>query len=272
MNRFLDTCLTGDCEILLVDFDDGCVDLIFTSPPYAGIKNKYQGGYAAPSPEFYADWIMPKIKEFHRVLSPRGSFILNIDDKIVDGFRDVHVHELVCRIVKETGFKLYERLAWNKGKSLCHPSRFRNPLEHVFWFVKQKGFTLNLDEMRQPYSPVSVARMQKPIKKRFARTLENQDASEYKQWKPHPKGALPSTLLSIGSSSQRQSSSHFAPFPSKLASFFVKGATNHGDFVLDPFAGTFTTCIAAKALGRRFCGIDISEDYVKEAQSKLQSL
>jgi DNA modification methylase len=266
---FTNKCLLGDCEQVLQDFPEKSVNLILTSPPYAGIKEKYKEGFSAPPPDLYCDWFIPKVKQFHRVLADNGSFILNIDDKVVDGFRHPYVYELVVRIVKETGFQLFERVNWNKGKSLCHPKRFRNPVEHVFWFAKGNGFTFNLDDMRLPYNKVSINRMKKPIKKRFARTAENQDTLEYKEWKPHPKGALPSTLLNIGSVAKRRSDKHFAMFPEKFAEYFIKGASNPGDLVLDPFAGAFTTCVASKKLGRSYCGLDIFQDYIDDGEKEL---
>jgi len=269
MSDYINKCLVGDCETILKSFPDKSVNLILTSPPYAGIKEKYQAGFSAPPPELYCDWFIPKVKEFSRVLADNGSFILNIDDKVVDGFRHPYVYELVCRIIKETGFQLFERINWNKGKSLCHPKRFRNPVEHVFWFAKGTGFTFNLDDMRLPYNEVSLKRMKKPIKKRFARTAENQDTLEYKDWNPHPKGALPSTLLNIGSVSKRKKDDHFAMFPDKFAEYFIKGGSNPGDLVLDPFAGAFTTCAAAKKLGRNYCGMDIFQSYVDDAIAAL---
>lgn len=271
-SEYTNKCLLGDCEVRLKDFPDKSVNLILTSPPYAGIEKKYKDGFSAPPPRLYCDWFIPKVKELNRVLSDNGSFILNIDDKVENVYKDIYVYELVCRIVKETGFNLFEGLHWNKGKSLCHPKRFRNPVEHVFWFVKSRNFTFNLDEMRLPYDPSSIKRMQKPIKKRFARTEENQDTLEYKAWKPHPKGALPSTLLSIGSVSKRISNKHFAMFPEKFAAYFIKGASNPGDLVLDPFAGAFTTCVAAKRLGRNYCGMDIFPEYITDGEANVNTV
>ena len=66
---FTNKCLLGDCEQVLKDFPEKSVNLILTSPPYAGIKEKYQEGFSAPPPELYCDWFIPKVKEFHRVLA-----------------------------------------------------------------------------------------------------------------------------------------------------------------------------------------------------------
>ena len=61
-------------------------------------------------------------------------------------------------------------------------------------------------------------------------------------------------------------------FPEKFAEYFIKGASNPGDLVLDPFAGAFTTCIAAKRLGRNYCGVDIFKEYVADGEVELATV
>lgn len=62
---------------------------------------------------------------------------------------------------------------------------------------------------------------------------------------------------------------HSAAFPLDLPTWFVKLFTKHGDVVLDPFVGSGTTAEAAKMLGRRYVGIDITEEYVTIASERL---
>ncbi|MCD6378754.1 MAG: site-specific DNA-methyltransferase, partial [Planctomycetes bacterium] len=51
----------------------------------------------------------------------------------------------------------------------------------------------------------------------------------------------------------------------------ILACTNEGDLVLDPFAGSGTTCVVAAKLNRRYIGIDISEKYVTEATRRIAS-
>ena len=46
--------------------------------------------------------------------------------------------------------------------------------------------------------------------------------------------------------------------PIKLLERIIKASSNEGDFVLDPFCGCATTCVAAEKLGRKWVGIDVS--------------
>jgi len=61
-------------------------------------------------------------------------------------------------------------------------------------------------------------------------------------------------------------------FPYALARDHILSWSNTGDIVLDPMSGGGTTCRAAKMLGRKYIGIDISEKYTKYIQESLTSI
>ena len=189
------------------------VDLVVTSPPYSDMK-KYASGFAGVHPDKYVDWFMPFVSEIDRILKKTGSFILNINDKVVDGFRHTFVFDLVGTIVHRTELKLYERLFWNKGKFIPYRYRFGDKVEYLFWFAKDKSKTFNLDDMRVPYDPKSIVRMKSPVKARFQRKPDEKVGK--KEWKPNEKGALPSTLVTIGSETKKILNSHCAVYPEKL--------------------------------------------------------
>ncbi len=257
----------GNSIELLKKLPDNSIDLVITSPPYADLK-KYID-FEGIDPDHYVDWFIPYCKEIERVIKPTGSFILNINDKIQDGFRHPYVFDLISRLHKETGLKMYERLFWNKMKGLPNRTRFGDRVEYIFWFVKSKDFYFDIDSMRTEYSQKSINRMKKPLKKRYART-EGDDKLEYKNWNPNPKGALPTTLVSISSESKRISASHVAVFPVDLVKYFIGGSTKKGDVVLDPFMGTGTTGVACKILGRDYIGFEMQQEYITLADSRIK--
>ena len=314
---------------------DASVDLVITSPPYADMK-VYEGGFNGFHPDEYVRWFLPYVSEIARILKPTGSFILNINDKVVDTFRHPFLFELIYAIhnpekyaraeltdpVPMHGLRLYERLFWNKGKYLANPRRFGDKLEYLFWFSKTRARKLNMDAMRMVYDEKSVKRMERPLIKRFVRE-SGEEVTEYKDggsgsWQPNPLGALPSTLIeegamkhvhpivetfdegtavvlddlgdgvlhavwpkvgeaaapstlvTIGSETRRILGSHVAVYPERLVSYFVQGATDEGDVVLDPFSGTGTTAVVAKALGRQYIGFDMVEEYVNFGRERLE--
>lgn len=256
-----------DCLEGMRLIDKESVDLVITSPPYSDMKEYVD--FKGIHPDNYVEWFMPIIKEIYRILKPTGSFILNINDKVSNGFRHPYVYDLISEVHKQTEFKMYDRLFWNKKKSIPHKNRFGDKVEYIFWFTKGKGFKINMDEMRIEYNESSINRMKYKLKTRYARTEENQNSSDYKEWSPNLKGALPSTLIDISSEVKRVSTKHVAVFPEKLVEYFVKGSTDEGDIVLDPFMGSGTTGVVCHRLNRKWIGFEISKDYIIEAEKRI---
>lgn len=65
---------------------------------------------------------------------------------------------------------------------------------------------------------------------------------------------------------------HPAAFPIELPKRCIELFSYNGDIILDPFMGSGTTCVAAKALGRNYIGIDISENYCKFVEERLKKV
>jgi DNA modification methylase len=258
------TLTQGDCFQLIKTLPDNSIDLVITSPPYADLKT--YGDFKGIPADDYVEWILPLIHQLYRVLKPTGSFILNINDKVENRFRHPFVFDLISRIHRDTKFKMFERLFWNKMKGSPSQKRFGDRVEFVFWFVKSNDFVFNIDAMRTPYSPASLKRMSAPIKSRFNREGEQ---GKTKEWKAHPQGALPSTLVNISSETKRIADTHIAVFPESLVEYFVLGSTNPDALVLDPFLGTGTTAVVCKAHTRRCVGFELNTDYLAVAKARL---
>ena len=65
---------------------------------------------------------------------------------------------------------------------------------------------------------------------------------------------------------------HPTPKPTELMLWCVNNYTKIDDLILDPFCGSGTTCVAAKMLGRRYIGIDISPEYCQIAEERLRAV
>jgi site-specific DNA-methyltransferase (adenine-specific)/site-specific DNA-methyltransferase (cytosine-N4-specific) len=140
----------GDSLELLKKLPDNSVDLVITSPPYSTLKVYIDNpGILADN---YVEWFLPICNEICRVIKPTGSFILNINDKVENGFRHPYVYDLISQIHKRTDLKMFERLFWNKLKSLPNRARFGDRIEYLFWFAKEKGFQFYIDEGQSPIS------------------------------------------------------------------------------------------------------------------------
>lgn len=246
--------------------DDASVALIFTSPPYGDLK-KYID-FNGHHPDNYVEWIMPIIQEIPRVLKEDGSFILNIDDKAVDGFTHPYVYNLVSAIVADTELKLWDKLFWNKLNSLPQRKRFAHRIEYLFWFSKnQPKFDIN--KFKIPYSKATEVRWRRPIQRRHARVAGEEKVTDMKYVEMSSDGALPINMINVSSLSHKISDFHVASFPWQLPAYFIPGTTDEGDLVVDPFAGIGQTGIACKKLNRQYIGFDISQQYVDEANQRF---
>ena len=67
----------------------------------------------------------------------------------------------------------------------------------------------------------------------------------------------------------KRDNNHPATFPEQLAKDHILSWSNEGDVVLDPMCGSGTTCKMAKLNNRKYIGIDISEEYIKIAEERI---
>lgn len=90
--------------------------------------------------------------------------------------------------------------------------------------------------------------------------------------KYHPKGSKPSDVWDILPEDTQRRETHFAPYPVDLCCLPLLATCPEGGTVLDPFCGTGTTLVAARNLGRKSVGIDISLRYLELTQERCESL
>jgi site-specific DNA-methyltransferase (adenine-specific) len=77
------------------------------------------------------------------------------------------------------------------------------------------------------------------------------------------------SVWELNTQSCPEASGHFATFPPGLAEPCIRIGSGPADLVLDPFAGSGTTCLSAGQLGRRFAGIELNPEYLEIARSRL---
>jgi DNA modification methylase len=82
--------------------------------------------------------------------------------------------------------------------------------------------------------------------------------------------AYPTNVLHLASECSNRN--HSAAFPESLPTWFIKLFSEAGDTVLDPFAGSGTTCVVAKNLNRNYVGIELKEEHCKIASDRIKGL
>jgi site-specific DNA-methyltransferase (adenine-specific) len=260
----------GDACRLLTRLPAQSVDLIFTSPPYANQRRKQ---YPSTPPDQYVDWFIPIAAELQRVLKPTGTFILNIKENVVQGERSSYVLKLILAL-REQGWLWTEEFIWHKKNSVPGkwPNRLRDGWERLLQFNRQKKFCMYQEAVMIPIHPSTVGRLKRlkaadkilmPMKtgSPFTRNLSH--------WLNKDK-VYPCNVLHLATESHNRQ--HCAAFPESLPTWFIQLFTQKNDIILDPFMGSGTTAVSALKLGRRFVGMDISADYCRVAQHRIQSL
>ena len=88
----------------------------------------------------------------------------------------------------------------------------------------------------------------------------------------HPNGSKPTDVWDIIPEDTQKRDAHFAPFPVDLCRIPILATCPEVGIVLDPFCGTGTTLLAARDLGRKSVGIDLSQQYLEIAKERCATL
>jgi site-specific DNA-methyltransferase (adenine-specific)/site-specific DNA-methyltransferase (cytosine-N4-specific) len=258
----------GDCENILKSFEDNCIDLIFTSPPYADRRKHTYGGI---KPEKYVEWFLPKSEQFLRVLKPSGTFILNIKEKAENGERHTYVLELILALKKQ-GWLWTEEFIWHKKN--CYPgkwpNRFRDAWERLLQFNKTKKFKMFQEAVMIPIGDWVEDRLRNLSEKdriRFESRSKSGFGKNISNWLKRAK-VYPTNVLHLATECSNKN--HSAVFPESLPEWFIKLFTEEGDTVLDPFMGSGTTLRVAERLRRNSIGIDIGPEYYEMVKKEIK--
>lgn len=242
---------------------DESVNLIITSPPYWTLKDydvEGQIGKGSSSYDYYLGELNKVWKECVRVLAPDGKICINIMPFLLTGKAarfERRETRLVLgdieRFMDSTGcmfqFGLY---IWDKRKIARFSSFGSYPYPpNIFSTYPYEWITVFSKKGKR--KPVS-----KEVKEKSKLTTE-----EWQKW----------AINSIWEMqpAKAKAEGHPAPFPKELPLRLIKLYSFWGDTVLDPFAGTGTTLLAAQELGRKSIGFELNPEYIKLINKKLNS-
>jgi site-specific DNA-methyltransferase (cytosine-N4-specific) len=275
---------------------DDSVDLVVTSPPYFALRSyqddgdHYDGQIGSEAtPAEFLDALWAVTRECMRVLKPSGSLWVNLGDKYAtqnphqDGHRrDNPVaykslmglpwrYALGC--IDDLGFILRAEVVWSKPNGLPESvtDRVRRSHEQWFHFTLEPRYFSAIDEIREPYT-APPAKAQKSKAAESGATL-NPTLNTTHDLEHNPLGKLPGSVWSIPSEPlpvpDDLGVDHFAAFPQEWPRRLILGWCPPDGVVLDPFAGTGTVPMVARALGRTGIGIDLSGDYLRLASWRV---
>lgn len=275
---------------LALPYADDSVDLIVTSPPYWGLRSYLDGGThydgqigGEVTPAEFVDSLVRATDEMKRVIKPTGSIWVNLGDKYSRGSRprnqpdqfrkgsDItyddpkYVKDVspensgirgkslmgipwryAIRCVDDLDLILRAEVIWDKVNYLPESVTDRVHRSHEQWFhfTKAERYFESTDAIREPHKGVSLAA----------------DGGE--------RGKMPGSVWSVAAEPLQVpdwvGADHDAPFPSEFPRRIILGWSPPDGIVLDPFGGTGTTAMVARALGRYGITSDMSDDYVSK--------
>jgi DNA modification methylase len=222
---------------------DNSVALAFTSPPY-NVGKLYDDNMTLDA---YLGLIQNVGKEVYRVLQPGGRYVVNIANLGRKPYIPLHAYFYKAHM--DIGFLPMGEIIWQKGKGASGSCAWGS------WKSAKSPRLRDLHEYLLVFAKGSFSR---PDKGESDISKEEFMESTLSIWQVPPESAK-----KVG---------HPAPFPIALASRVIKLYSYVDDVVLDPFAGSGSTCVAAKALKRHYVGIDISSEYCALAETRIATI
>ncbi len=245
----LSTIIWGDAIESMENFvDDESVDLIFVDPPY-NIGKKFANFHDKwPSDEEYAKWCYKWLDICIKKLKPNGSMYVMSSTQAMP-YLDLYLRKKIT---------ILSRIVWYYDSSGVQARKYYGSLwEPILFCVKDiKNYTFNANAILVE-----------------AKTGAKRKLIDYrgKQPKPYNTKKVPGNVWEFPRVRYRMDEyeEHPSQKPEALLERIIKASSNSGDLVLDPFAGTFTTCAVAQKLNRRSIGIELQEEYIKIGLRRL---
>ena len=242
----------GDCQDLLGQLPDECVDLVVSSPPY-NLGKEYEAKQAL---DIYLEEQKAILQECSRILKKTGSLFWQ-----VGAFSDrgmlIPLDIRFFPILESCGLTPRNRIIWARQHGLHARKKFSCRHETILWFTKSDDYLFNLDEIRVP---------QKYQNKKHYR------GDRKGQLSCNPDGKNPGDIWMFRNvkHNHEEQTIHPCQFPEDLIARIILATTKPGDLVLDPYMGSGTVAVVARDSGRNFIGAEFDQKYHQVALRRLQ--
>lgn len=236
MTEYLNKIICGNCIEVMKSMPDESIDLVVTSPPY-NLKNSTGNGMKAGTKS--GRWANNPLQNGYK-----GHNDEMPHDQYVKWQRNC-LSEMM-RLLREDGAIFYNH-KWRVQKGLIQDRAdivVGFPVRQIIIWKRAGGFNFNPGYFVPTYEVIYLI-----AKPKF--TLV--------------KGA--NGYGDVWEINQELKNNHPAPFPIELPRRCIE--STDAQIILDPFMGSGTTALAARELGRNYVGIEISEEYCKQAENRL---
>jgi site-specific DNA-methyltransferase (adenine-specific) len=270
IENFTKKILNGDCIEVMKTLPEGSVDLVLTSPPY-GVNIAYDVHNDDMTPEEYLNFTKEWMTEAYRVLKDDGRIALNIPYEInrQDKGGRVFLVSEVWQTMKQIGYKFFgivdleeesphrsRTTAWGSWMSPSSPYIY-NPKECVILAYKKEHIKKIKGQPQWTNEWIDVED-------------ENGVIKQKKVYTEDQKREFIDLVFGQWNYFADTKSMTKATFSMDIPTKAIKILTYKNDVVLDPFAGSGTSLVAAEVLDRRWIGIELSPNYTEVARKRVQ--
>jgi site-specific DNA-methyltransferase (adenine-specific) len=255
----------SDAVAFLKGLPDDSIDLLFTSPPYERART-YGISSKMPAGQEWVDWMFAVVSA--AAPKVRGLIAVNCEGQTKD-YSYSGVPFLLFADLKRAGFNMRKPVAFQRNgiPGSGGPDWLRNDWEPVVCVTR---------DGQLPWSDnTACGQKTVPYPNRGLMTNRKADGRRDGRAFVDPEISNPGNVFFYGCAAHPGhdlAHENEAPFPLKLAEFFVKSFAPPDGIVCDPFSGSGTTMHAAFEHGRRFVGCDLRESQVELAKRRLATV
>lgn len=226
-------------------------DLLFADPPYNLTKRFGAEEFREKNIDAYEAWLDSWLRLCVPLLKSTASVYICGDWRS-------------SAAIQRSGskyFKLRNRITWEREKGRGAKANWKNASEDIWFFTVSDEFTFNLDAVKQRRRVIAPYRANGKPKD----WIESGDGNFRDT---HPSNIW--TDITVPFWSMPENTDHPTQKPEKLLAKIILASTKPDDLILDPFAGSGTTAVVAKKLGRKFVAVESDEDYCLLALKRLE--
>ena len=250
--------VTSDNVEYLMGMKSETIDMVLTSPPYDALRT-YEKSSSVD--------LHSLGKELFRVLKDGSFCVMVINDQTKDYGKSLTTFRTTIDWCDNIGFKLFECVIYNRQgtEGAWWKGRFRVDHEYVLIFLKgERPRFFDKEPLKIPSKHGG--------KTMTGANIRNSDGTRSGSRQVQINELkCPGTVMDFGNTCGGESqikSQHPAVFPNRLALDMIECFSRPDEIVLDPFNGSGTSSLAAQSSGRKYIGIDISEEYTEIAEMR----
>lgn len=250
----------------MVEVGDESIQTIFTSPPYWNKRNYglKEGLGSEKTPEEFISRLLNHLDDCKRVLSPRGSFFLNMGDTFYNSDLQNIPHRVAIGL-QQRGWILRNTIIWSKTNPKPSASKSNLTPSYEFIFHLTKGVEYDYYPTLSKMSEKTRASL--PPRHRGLKSAYSLSISPYipSQDGKNMGDFWNEEIVRTAVANQKRISDkeHPAPFPEQIVLLPILQTSKEGQTILDPFMGRGTVGKVCDYLSRNFIGYDIV-DYLVE--------